>query len=114
MPNHFHAIILIKNPIVGAGLVSARSLNKGETKEAETSPAPTLCDFICILKSKHTNDYIKSVKNNILPKFQKRIWQRNYHDHIIRNEAEYLKIWEYIDTNPQKWQDDCYYSNVTV
>jgi REP element-mobilizing transposase RayT len=33
-------------------------------------------------------------------------WQRNYYDHIIRSEQDFLKIWEYIDTNPQKWQDD--------
>lgn len=37
------------------------------------------------------------------------IWQKGYHDHIIRNEANYRRIWEYIDTNPAKWREDCYY-----
>ena len=37
------------------------------------------------------------------------IWQKGYHDHIIRNEANYQRIWEYIDTNPAKWREDCYY-----
>ena len=37
------------------------------------------------------------------------IWQRNYHDHIIRNETEYLKIWQYIYENPYRWLEDCYY-----
>lgn len=37
------------------------------------------------------------------------VWQRNYHEHIIRNEDSYLKIAEYIQTNPQKWQEDIYY-----
>jgi REP element-mobilizing transposase RayT len=34
------------------------------------------------------------------------IWQRNYYDHIIRNEQDFLNIWNYIDTNPQRWQAD--------
>lgn len=37
------------------------------------------------------------------------IWQRNYYEHIIRNEEAYLKIAEYIETNPQRWQEDTYY-----
>lgn len=39
----------------------------------------------------------------------KTAWQRGYHDHIIRSEADYLRIWDYIDTNPAKWREDCYY-----
>jgi len=35
-------------------------------------------------------------------------WQRSYHDHIIRNEAEYRRIRTYIDENPQKWKEDRY------
>jgi len=38
------------------------------------------------------------------------IWQRSYHDHIIRNEPEYKRIYQYIDKNPQKWADDRCYS----
>jgi putative transposase len=34
------------------------------------------------------------------------IWQRNYYEHIIRNETEFEKIWNYIDSNPLKWQED--------
>ena len=36
------------------------------------------------------------------------LWQRSYHDHIIRNKKDYLEIWQYIDENPAKWTDDCY------
>ena len=39
------------------------------------------------------------------------MWQTSYHDHIIRNEADYRRIWEYIDTNPAKWREDCYYED---
>ena len=34
------------------------------------------------------------------------IWQRNYYEHIIRNAQEFARIWNYIDTNPQKWEAD--------
>ena len=37
------------------------------------------------------------------------IFQRSYHEHVIRNEADYRQIWEYIDTNPAKWAEDRYY-----
>ena len=34
------------------------------------------------------------------------IWQRNYYEHIIRNEIEFEKIWAYIENNPRQWQSD--------
>ena len=39
----------------------------------------------------------------------RKIWQFRYHDRIIRNEKEYLRIWQYIDENPAKWAEDEYY-----
>lgn len=38
------------------------------------------------------------------------IWQKSFHDHVIRNEADYLRIWQYIDTNPIRWEQDRYYT----
>ena len=37
------------------------------------------------------------------------IWQTSYYDHIIRNEADELRILEYIQTNPARWAEDEYY-----
>ena len=37
------------------------------------------------------------------------IWQRSFHDHVIRGEKDYQKIWEYIDTNVLQWKKDCFY-----
>jgi hypothetical protein len=37
------------------------------------------------------------------------IWQPRFHDHIIRNEDDYLRMWKYIDENPEKWNEDKYY-----
>ena len=38
------------------------------------------------------------------------IFQRSFHDHIIRNEEDYLRIWNYIDTNPVTWEKDCFFT----
>lgn len=38
------------------------------------------------------------------------VWQASFHDHVIRNETDYRRIWEYVDTNPSKWLEDCFYS----
>lgn len=41
---------------------------------------------------------------------KQKIWQSSFHDHIIRGDDDYLKIWEYVDLNPQKWKEDCFYT----
>ena len=38
------------------------------------------------------------------------VWQTSFHDHVIRNQHSYEKIWLYIDSNPANWQKDCFYS----
>ena len=37
------------------------------------------------------------------------VFQRSYHDHVIRGEKDYQKIWSYIEDNPRRWKDDCFY-----
>ncbi|MBQ6999446.1 MAG: transposase [Oscillospiraceae bacterium] len=37
------------------------------------------------------------------------VWQRSFHDHVIRNQKDYERIWAYIDTNPMRWETDCFY-----
>ena len=59
---------------------------------------PPLQNIIGQLKSYTTNKY-----GNIL-------WQRSYHDHIIRGVNDYQKIWEYIDTNEIRWEKDCFFA----
>ena len=55
-------------------------------------------------------DIIGRLKSFTDNKYDKQLWQRSFHDHIIRNEKDYLKIWNYIDINPQKLNDDCFYT----
>jgi len=53
-----------------------------------------------------TNDYIQGVKNHQWHPFPGKLWQRNYYEHIIRNEDDLEAIREYIINNPIRWADD--------
>lgn len=56
-----------------------------------------------------TNEYIRGVKNLGWQTFDGKLWQRNYYEHIIRNEQSYHNISNYIINNPAKWQEDKFY-----
>ena len=56
------------------------------------------------------HDIIARFKSFTTHKYQNTLWQRSFHDHIIRGENDYFKIWQYIDSNPSKWKDDCFYT----
>ena len=53
--------------------------------------------------------FVSALKRLINREIDENIFQRSYHDHIIRNQVDYLKIWEYIDNNPKQWELDCFY-----
>lgn len=92
MPDHIHMIVVINDN------------RAGTTNRATTRVAPTMGKIIGEIKSIITNEYIKNTKLNNWPKFEKRIWQRNYFERIIRNEKEYFVIKKYIEDNPKKWK----------
>ena len=106
MPNHFHAIV----EIVGAhGMRPDLStqqgrVQQGREQQGRVQRAPTLGDVMRGYKSAVTKG-IRGLKG--LSSMQ--IWQRNYYEHIIRNETAYFKIAEYIQTNPQRWLEDTYH-----
>jgi len=103
MPNHFHAIVIILD--VGAPLVGAQ--NRADTRPgAGTRPAPTLGDIVGAFKSLTTNEYIRGVRRFGWTPFPGRLWQRNYYEHIVRNEDELERIREYIVNNPIRWHLD--------
>lgn len=85
MPNHVHMILTIQE-LYGA---------PGSSRPTQLIPR-----IISVLK-RFTN---RDMGENL--------WQSTYHDHIIRSEEDYLKIWNYIDTNAVKWSEDCYYKEV--
>jgi putative transposase len=76
--------------------------NDGRTHRS----APTVSGMIQWFKTMSTNDYIRNVKNNGWPPFNKRLWQRSFHDHIIRNERSLNAIRRYIAKNPVNWEQD--------
>ena len=43
-----------------------------------------------------------------------KIWQSSFHDHVIRNQAAYEKIWLYIESNPDNWNMDCFFSQSII
>ena len=71
--------------------------------------APTVGNVVGAFKSLSTNEYIRNVKQNNWRTFDNKLWQRNYYEHIIRDEKSYYQISEYIQNNALKWQDDKYY-----
>jgi REP element-mobilizing transposase RayT len=102
MPNHIHFILWIKN--VGATLAVAHK-NKTTNKRAGASPAPTLGDIVGAFKSMVSTEYLKWINQNNVER-SATLWQRNYYEHIIRNEESLNRIREYIINNTLKWEDD--------
>ena len=76
-----------------------------ENVDSQSQP-PNLSEIIGWFKASSTNYYIKGVKEGYYPPFDRRLWQRNYYEHIIRTDAAYKLIDEYIQTNPQRWAED--------
>lgn len=66
----------------------------------------TVGDMLGAYQSITTVMYTRGVKNNQWQSFDKKLWQRNFYEHIIRNEQSYLKISEYIINNPANWDND--------
>jgi REP element-mobilizing transposase RayT len=106
MPNHFHAVVII-HTLVGAGLVPAPGFDEtgATTRVAPTNPS-TLGHIIGAFKSITTHEYITGVDEKGWARFDKRLWQRNYYERIIRNEREMGSVWRYIEANPTMWDAD--------
>jgi putative transposase len=86
MPNHIHGIITIH-----------------EGKRAGSKPAPTrpLSEIVRAFKT-----YSSRGINELRHSQGVSVWQRNYYEHVIRNENDYHEIGEYIYYNPAKWETD--------
>jgi len=98
MPNHIHGIVWI----VTVGLDGVHP-TRGDLA---TNPLRSK-------QSRSLGGYIAGFKASVTSRARRElditnIWQRNYYEHIIRNEDELQKIWDYIDSNPRKWFEDRY------
>ncbi len=79
MPNHIHMIV-----IIGCSLQGAES-------------NPNLSDVIGLFKS------------GVSRELKRKVWQASFHDHIIRTQRSYERIWNYIDVNPLVWNKDIFF-----
>ena len=81
MPNHIHLILRIRQD-EGGRMISAPTLSTvvGQMKRWASKQAGTA------------------------------LWQKSFHEHVIRNEKDYQEIWTYIENNPAKWAEDRYYA----
>jgi putative transposase len=102
MPNHFHGILILRDMTVGAGLVPALD----DQTRATIKVAPTLGQIIGAFKSITTHEYVQGVDKLGWPQFYKRLWQRNYYEHILRDQADYEQKAGYILDNPTNWEKD--------
>ena len=64
-------------------------------------------DIIRWFKSVSTNRYIHGVNEQGWTRFNKTLWQRNYYEHIIRNQQAFENIRLYIRDNPKRWNNGC-------
>ncbi len=94
MPNHLHGIIV---------------LGDRSSAQATDGVRLSLGEVIKRFKTWTGSRYNKGVREAGWPPFQARLWQRNYHDRIIRDELELERIRHYIHHNPLDWRDDDYH-----
>jgi hypothetical protein len=132
-PNHFHGVVEIVGALLAAPKMNtdlnhgaaninsgaaninsgAANINSGAANgnsgaangnSGAASSAPTLGKILRRFKS------LSAIAvNRCLFRQGQPVWQRNYYEHIISNESAYLKIAEYMQTNPLQWRDDTYY-----
>lgn len=126
MPNHFHGLIFLgADPATSdtGGLDTGRHtglpLRDGARAhvgaDQRVRPAsqhdgaasqPVLGTVIQWFKTMTTNDYVAGVNHMDWPPFNRRLWQRNYHDRIVCNDTELDRIRLYIANNPANWLTD--------
>ena len=103
MPNHIHGILVLT--LVGAGPCACPSA-RVEGQPQGVAPTMLLSDVVHSFKSFTTTRYRQGVTRKGWPAFAGRLWQRNYYEHIIRNEDELNGIRPYIDDNRLRWEMD--------
>jgi putative transposase len=91
MPNHFHGIIYIS---------------------PDSSDNPTLGQILGAFKSIVNNNYITGVNIKNWQPFDKRLWQRNYYEHIVRDDFGLQQIQAYIQNNPSTWHTDSLHPDI--
>ncbi len=96
MPNHVHGVVFLGQAVATMGEMS------GQT----AGDAPTLGDVVRVLKSVTTVEYGRGVRELGWERLERRLWQRNYFERVVRNGSELRAVREYIANNPMNWELD--------
>ena len=126
MPNHLHGIIVVcevgtdprvcPNPgtenssfpgVNLAAIAAYKTIQEdGQTRGSVPTGCLSLPKVTKQFKTMTTKRYIDGVRNHGWYSFSGKLWQRSYHDRIIRNETELNKYRTYICNNPNNWDTD--------
>ena len=139
MPNHFHCIWenvglhgvsavgadLRVRPVANGGthigIENTRMISEGahigaplrdpvlDNTELGTHTGSPLSMVVRWFKTMSTNEYIRGVNELGWTPFERKLWQRNYYEHIIRDDASLLNIAYYIENNAANWQEDDFF-----
>ncbi|HWR66416.1 MAG TPA: transposase [Bellilinea sp.] len=105
MPNHIHGLLSIQHD----SLAKNDEIDKDGT--TRRSFPTSVSEFVQRFKTLTTKYYIDGVRNGLYPPFNKKIWEKSFYDHIIRDKTDFLNHWQYIDQNPLKWLEDKYFKS---
>ena len=103
MPNHFHGILVIADSGTVVGC-------RGDRPVAPTGPQPRSIGAVMAGFKSAVTKRINAIRNTPGTK----LWQRNYWEHVVRNESELNRIREYITNNPANWQKDKLFNPSTL
>lgn len=96
MPDHFHGLLRLE-PCSELATIAADEPLRGP-------PPGSLGQVLQAFKSETTYRYALAVRHSGWPAFRRRLWQRNYHDWVIRDARHLHATRRYIDFNPARWR----------
>ena len=110
MPDHFHGILFRQDTLdeefaMPSGHKTLQRPGRHKTcPYGDGFPEKSLADVVGAFKSLTTHAYTRGVKQSHWPMFSLRLWQRNYYEHVVRNEQDLIDTRNYITNNSAKWQ----------
>ena len=118
MPNHVHGIIILHEDAASAyenrSAISSPTVGAQHVAPLQDTPQPEtpLRDTRLRVQPGSLGSIIRQYKSSVTRKIVQqyggvpKIWQRNYYEHIIRNDEEHKRIHLYIESNPLHWISD--------
>jgi putative transposase len=102
MPNHFHGILVLEGTVPPGD--RRGTMHRAPTPQLEQFGKPTVNSIPTILRGFKSS---VTLRVNMIRGTPKRpVWQRNYYEHVVRNETDLEELRQYIQNNPLKWLED--------